>query len=77
MTPSITPFIQFGAIGACLIWFMFRAEPRLRSIESAIDRMSRSILLLVISLPSSNPTTKEQSKGIEKELDEAQKLREK
>lgn len=74
---AISPILQFGAVGACLVWFMFRSEPRLRAIEAAIDRMARSILLLVIALPTSNQTTKEQAKGIQQELDDAQKAREK
>lgn len=44
------PLLQYGGIGACLVWFMFRAEPRLRSIEGAIDRFSRAIIVLSIGI---------------------------
>jgi hypothetical protein len=63
--------IQLGGVGGCLIWFMFRSEPRLRQIEASIDRMARSIMLLVGSLPSANPAQKIQAEGIIREIDEA------
>lgn len=77
LTAIISPLIQLGAVGACLAWFMFRSEPRLRAIEGAIDRMARAILLLVIALPNATAATREQAKGIQQELDDAQKTREK
>lgn len=74
-TEWITPLLQLGGVGGCLIWFMFRSEPRLRSIESAIDRMARSIMLLVGSLPSANDAQKLQARGLIREIDDAAKAR--
>lgn len=65
----VAPIVQTGAVGGVLVWFMFRSEPRLKSIEMAIDRMARSILLLVIALPNATATIKEQAENIKKEID--------
>lgn len=63
------PLIQLGGIGGVLVWFMFKTEPRLRAVEAAIDRMARSVLLLVISIPHATETAKEQASGIVREID--------
>lgn len=69
----IGPILQFGVGGGVLIWFMFRCEPRLKAVESAIDRMARSVLLLVITLGSA--PAKEQAQAINREIDEAEARR--
>ena len=74
-TEWTTSLLQLGGVGGCLVWFMFRSEPRLRQIEASIDRMARSIMLLVGSLPSANQAQKIQAEGIIKEIDDASKLR--
>lgn len=74
-TEWISPILQLGGIGGCLVWFMFRSEPRLRAIEASIDRMARAILLLVVSLPQANSSTKQQAMDIGKELDVAETKR--
>lgn len=74
-TEWTTSVLQLGGVGGCLVWFMFRSEPRLRQIEAAIDRMARSIMLLVGALPSANEAQKQQAKGIIREIDDAAKLR--
>lgn len=74
-TEWTTSLLQLGGVGGCLVWFMFRSEPRLRAIEAAIDRMARSIMLLVGALPSANDAQKAQAKGIIREIDDASKAR--
>lgn len=74
-TEWTTSLLQLGGVGGCLVWFMFRSEPRLRAIESAIDRMARSIMLLVGALPSANEAQKLQAKGLIREIDDAAKSR--
>lgn len=71
----ITSLLQLGGVGGCLIWFMFRSEPRLRGLEASIDRMARSIMLIVGSLPSANDAQKLQARGLIREIDEAAKAR--
>lgn len=46
----ISPLLQFGGVGVCLVWFMFRSEPRLRAIEAAIDRVTRALIVLSIAI---------------------------
>lgn len=69
------PLIQFGIAGVVLGWFMFMTEPRLRAMEASIDRMARSVLMLVIALPHATEATKSQAHGIIAELDEAARQR--
>lgn len=71
----IAPLLQFGIGGGVLVWFMFRSEPRLKAIEQAIDRMSRSVLLLIVTFGST--VHKEQAKSIEEEINQAEKDRNK
>lgn len=71
----IAPIIQFGVGGGVLLWFMFKSEPRLRAIEASIDRMARSILLLVVSHSGSNDALRTQATEIIKEIDVAQNAR--
>jgi len=47
---TVGPWVQFGAVGACLMWFMFRSEPRLRAIEASINRASRVLINLSIAI---------------------------
>ncbi len=74
-TEWTTSLIQLGGVGACLAWFMFRSEPRLRAIEAAIDRMSRAILLIVGSVPSASDVQKQQAKDLTAEIEKAEKRR--
>lgn len=76
----ISPLLQFGGVGVCLIWFMFRSEPRLRAIESSIDRSTRSMILLSIAIANAleaikwktADSIKLQAEPIVRELDEAE-----
>ncbi len=71
----LTPLAQLGGIGGVLIWFMIRNEPRLLSIEAAVDRITRAIIILTLALPDSTQKVKNQAQAINDELDEAAKLR--
>lgn len=56
-----------------LLWFLLRAEPRFKGIEDAIDRQSRAVLLLIVSIPQIPNYLKEQAQGIVREIDEKNK----
>jgi hypothetical protein len=61
MTPSPGPdwvaFIaQTGVAGAVLVWFMFRTEGILKRNIDSIDRLSRSMLLMIIALKQAMQT---------------------
>jgi len=75
----ISPLLQFGGVGVCLVWFMFRSEPRLRAIEAAIDRVTRALIVLSIAIANAlealqwhaAKSIKTQAEPIERELDES------
>lgn len=81
----ISPLLQFGGVGVCLIWFMFRSEPRLRAIEAAIDRVTRVLIVLSIAIANAlealqwhaAKSIKAQAEPIDRELDEASHSRNK
>lgn len=88
ITPSGTmewlmPLLQFGGVGVCLIWFMFRSEPRLRAIEAAIDRITRALIVLSIAIANAlealkwhaAESIKIQADPIIRELDDAHEKR--
>jgi hypothetical protein len=50
----VGPLLQTGIPGVVLAWFMLRSETRFRGMERAVNRMSRSVLLLVVALNTSN-----------------------
>jgi hypothetical protein len=75
MTPSPGPdwvaFIaQTGVAGAVLVWFMFRTEGILKRNIDSIDRLSRSMLLMIIALKQAPPGVKDQATEIVRELDQ-------
>lgn len=79
----ISPLLQLGGVGACLVWFMFRSEPRLRAIEAAIDRITRSLIVLSFAIANAleaigwhaAKSIKLQAEPIDRELDDAAKDR--
>lgn len=44
------PLLNTGPIGAILVWFMLRNEPRLRAIEASIDRIARALMIVVTAM---------------------------
>lgn len=71
----IAPILQFGVGGGVLVWFMLSVTPRLKGIEAAIDRLARSILLLIVSLPNATDVGKKQAEVIKGEVDDAERDR--
>jgi hypothetical protein len=80
----VTPLLNVGVAGVMLLWFMFKTETRLKSMEEshvksatltqeALDRVARSNLLLVIS--TGLKPLQEQANSLSSELDEAQRKR--
>lgn len=70
---DFSPILNTG-VAACVLAFMLvKLEPRLRAIESSIDRSARALLLIVVSHPDSTNVQREQAKDILRELDEKKK----
>lgn len=71
------PLANMGGIGVMLIWFMFRHEPRMKAVEAAIDRSSRTDLLRLIASPHVSPDVKDEATAIMREIDDADRDRNK
>lgn len=67
------PLINTSVAAAVLMFMLVKLEPRLRAIESSIDRSARALLLIVVSHPDSTGVQREQARDILKELDEKKK----
>lgn len=67
------PLINTSVAAAVLMFMLVKLEPRLRAIESSIDRSARALLLIVVSHPDSTGVQQEQAREILKELDEKKK----
>lgn len=68
---DLSYWINYGACGLILGWTLWRAEPRLRGIERAIDRLTRMIAILLSELPHVIEAVKQQCKAMFHELDTA------
>ncbi len=69
------PLLNIGGIGVVLFWFMWKMEPRLRSMESTIDRNSRAEMIGVLAMTWVPDPLKDQARAIVKEVDDAEALR--
>jgi hypothetical protein len=66
---ALGPLINLGAVGAVLAWFLFRSESRMERLESAVDRMTRAMMLELASRPDVSPAIKRQAAEIVEEID--------
>lgn len=65
---EFAPLINAGGLAAVLVFVLSKLEPRLRSIETSIDRMSRALLLVVVSKDGPSTAEREQAQIILDEL---------
>lgn len=72
----LMPFVNLGAIGMVLGWFLWKAEPRMRAVEAAIDRQTQAILILLLELERTTPAAKERAEEILKRIESASVQRE-
>ncbi len=70
-TEFMAPLLQAGIPGVVLAWFMIRSEARFRGMEKAVNRMSRSVLLLVVSMDSSNHAVRAEANELLEEINAA------
>lgn len=76
MVPTeLTPLLNVGSVGLVLAWFMFKAEPRLDAIEQAIDRNTRSNMLVIMALEHVSEPIKHQAQSMLEEITDAEKRR--
>lgn len=67
---DFAPLVNAFGIAAVLAFVLTKLEPRLRNIETAIDRMSRALLLVVVSKDGPSTAEREQAQIILDELGE-------
>lgn len=72
---DFAPLVNVGAIGVILAWFLWKHEPRIKAIEDALDRLSRTQLLFLIELPHVSDAAKREAKIIIQEIAEAEAKR--
>lgn len=65
------PLVNTGAIGAILVWFMVRMEPRMKALEMAQDRSTRADLLRLVASAHVSPELKEEATSILREIEAA------
>lgn len=70
---DFSPLLNTGVAACVLAFMLIKLEPRLRAIESSIDRSARALLLIVVSYPDSTNVQREQARDILKELDDKKK----
>ena len=67
---------QYGFPGAMLVWFLWKAEPRWKSMESAIDRLTRGNMIMLMEIQRTTPEGKRQASALIEEINQADKDRE-
>lgn len=75
MTFDPAALLNLGVAGVVLWWFMSRLETRLKDQAGAMDRMSRAILVSVVTLERLAEPERKRVNAILEELDEAEKIR--
>lgn len=64
------PIVNTSVAVAVLAFMLVKLEPRLRAIESSIDRVTRALMLVVVSIPSeNNKAAREQADAITREVE--------
>jgi hypothetical protein len=69
------PLINMGGVGAVLVWFLWKADPRMRAIESSVDRNTQAILILLLEIDRTSPQAKEQAQAVLTAIKKARKAR--
>lgn len=48
---DFSPLVNVGVAGVVLAWILWKMEPRMRGIESSIDRLTRMMAVFLTELP--------------------------
>jgi hypothetical protein len=76
LMPELSPLLQLGGAGALLVWLLLKAEPRLKGIEAAIDRLARVHLLAVLAVEQLSGALKAEAQKLLEEIHDSEKARE-
>lgn len=69
------PLLNLGAIGFVLAWFLWKADPRMRAIESAVDRLADAVLILLLEIDRTTPQAKAQAEVLQDKIRVARRAR--
>ena len=78
VTGWVNLFLNFGTAGVVLYWFMNVTTPALKDVARGLDRMSRSLVTLTLTLAqfiSGHEAIVAQCESLKKELDESEQER--
>lgn len=74
---EVAPLLQMGGMGAVLLWFMLRSEPRMQKQTEAMERLTKMNGYVIIALESVHPAVKKQVQTLIDEVEEEQLKRKK
>lgn len=74
MPVDLTPLLQVGAVGAILGWILVQTNPRLERVERALDFLSRTMLLDIVSRDGVPEVNKRQAQSMLRKLNAQYKL---
>lgn len=67
--PWKEPLLPFGVGVAVIAWLLFRTEPRIRALEKSVDRLSKAILMWVMTAKRATEEMKREAQHMENEID--------
>lgn len=74
MPIDLTPLLQLGAVGAILAFFLIQTNPRLERVERALDFLSRTMLLDIVSRENIAEVNRRQAQSMLKQMNAKYKI---
>lgn len=66
--------LNVGAVGAVLVWVLWRIEPRLDRVELSMNRLARAQMLTLIARPDVDDLVREQARDLLREMGHAEEI---
>lgn len=66
---AFAPLLNIGAVGGVLIWFMTKAEPRMKRIEQAIDRATLANMVFLMGIKGIPEHVQREAEKIKAEIE--------
>lgn len=74
MPVDLSPLLQLGAVGAILAFFLVQTNPRLERVERALDFLSRTMLLDIVSRENIPEVNRRQAQSMLKQMNSKYKI---
>jgi hypothetical protein len=71
---DLSPLLQLGAVGAILAFFLVQTNPRLERVERALDFLSRTMLLDIVSRENIPEVNRRQAQSMLKQMNSKYKI---